>query len=97
MFTGLVEAVSTVRRREPRDAGLRLWVEMPPAPWSVRPGQSVAVSGACLTVTNDGGPAMVFDLSAETLERTWKDSAYWYRELVRTGSVPPVEIAATLE
>ncbi len=33
----------------------------------------------------------------ETLERTWKDSAYWYRELVRTGSVPPVEIAATLE
>ncbi|HUX71467.1 MAG TPA: GH1 family beta-glucosidase [Cellulomonadaceae bacterium] len=32
----------------------------------------------------------------DTLERTWKDSAYWYRELVRTGSVPPVEIAATL-
>ncbi|MBO1750845.1 beta-glucosidase [Actinotalea sp. BY-33] len=32
----------------------------------------------------------------ETLERTWKDSAYWYRELVRTHALPPVEIAADL-
>ncbi|ROS78460.1 GH1 family beta-glucosidase [Cellulomonas sp. PhB143] len=26
----------------------------------------------------------------ETQARTWKDSAYWYRELVRTGSLPPI-------
>ena len=32
----------------------------------------------------------------ETLERTWKDSAYWYRELVRTHVLPPVEQAAQL-
>ena len=32
----------------------------------------------------------------QTLERTWKDSAYWYRELVRTSTLPPVESAAQL-
>ncbi len=32
----------------------------------------------------------------DTLERSWKDSAYWYRELVRTHALPPVESAAEL-
>jgi len=32
----------------------------------------------------------------DTLRRTWKDSAYWYRETVQTGRVAPVEAAATL-
>ncbi|MCL3860465.1 GH1 family beta-glucosidase [Actinotalea sp. K2] len=32
----------------------------------------------------------------ETLERTWKDSAYWYRELVRTRRLPSVESARDL-
>ena len=25
----------------------------------------------------------------DTLDRTWKDSAYWYRDLVATGTMPP--------
>jgi len=29
----------------------------------------------------------------ETLERTWKDSAYWYRELARTNRLPPIDAA----
>jgi beta-glucosidase len=32
----------------------------------------------------------------DTLERTWKDSAYWYRELARTRTLPSVESAAQL-
>ncbi|EYR63542.1 beta-glucosidase [Actinotalea ferrariae CF5-4] len=32
----------------------------------------------------------------DTLERTWKDSALWYREVVRTRTLVPVEVAATL-
>ena len=32
----------------------------------------------------------------DTLERIWKDSAYWYRELLRTDALPPVEGAAAL-
>jgi hypothetical protein len=29
----------------------------------------------------------------DTLERHWKDSAHWYAELVRTGTLPPVSRA----
>lgn len=32
----------------------------------------------------------------DTLDRIWKDSAYWYRELVRTDALPPVESAPEL-
>ncbi len=32
----------------------------------------------------------------DTLERIWKDSAYWYRELLATGTLPDVETAAAL-
>lgn len=32
----------------------------------------------------------------DTCERTLKDSALWYRELLRTRTIPPVEVAATL-
>lgn len=31
----------------------------------------------------------------DTLERTWKDSAHWYRTLVRTGTLPDTEHAAS--
>jgi beta-glucosidase len=32
----------------------------------------------------------------ETLERVWKDSAFWYRELARTNTLPSAEAAAEL-
>ncbi|MEO1697732.1 MAG: riboflavin synthase [Planctomycetota bacterium] len=51
-------------------------------PWSAGLGDSIAVAGACLTVAahqpapagsgaNEAPPDMVFDLSEETLRRTW--------------------------
>lgn len=47
--------------------------------WSAGIGDSIAVAGACLTVValeeppggGSGGPDMAFDLSRETLDRTW--------------------------
>jgi len=32
----------------------------------------------------------------DTLERTWKDSAFWYRELARTHALPEIAAAAAL-
>ena len=32
----------------------------------------------------------------DTLERSWKDSAYWYRELTRSNTLPPTELARHL-
>ena len=78
MFTGIVEACVPVRAVEARGSGLRLTLPAPPLPgWAVAPGQSIAVSGACLTVAEllplpgGGAPDLAFDLSRETLERTW--------------------------
>jgi len=71
MFTGIVETCQPVRRLEPRGAGARLVLPRPAADWAVAPGDSVSVSGCCLTVAAVDGEDLVFDLSRETLERTW--------------------------
>ncbi len=76
MFTGLVEGVARVTAAERRGQGLRLAVAAPAPTWEVALGDSVAVSGACLTVSalrpgTGPCPDMEFDLSGETLARTW--------------------------
>ncbi len=73
MFTGLVEGKARVRSVEPRGSGLRLVLEPRIAGFEAVPGQSIAVSGACLSVSGPPGPRgeLAFDLSAETLECTW--------------------------
>ena len=70
MFTGLVEVRSPVRRAEKRGRGRRLAVARPPG-FEVRPGDSICVSGVCLTVAGEAAGDLEFDLSQETLERTW--------------------------
>ena len=70
MFTGLVEGVGRVLEmaRQGPDAVLRIAPPWPSA--QVVLGESVAVSGACLTVTGTKGDAFAVDVSAETLSRT---------------------------
>jgi riboflavin synthase len=71
MFTGLIEAVGTVGAVERTGGGARLTVA---ASWSdeelPRPGDSVAVNGACLTVIDPTAAGFAADLSPETLQRT---------------------------
>ena len=66
MFTGLIEAVGTIKVLTPE----RLEV-ISPAGFAVdiKLGESIAVNGCCLTVV-DFDPVLVFDLSEETLRRT---------------------------
>ncbi len=77
MFTGIVEACVPVRAFARRAAGARLVLPAPEAclaqAWGVARGESVAVCGCCLTVaeTPAADGSIAFDLSAETLERTW--------------------------
>lgn len=64
MFTGIIQAVGTVASRG--RAGLSI-----KAPLSARPGDSVAVNGACLTVTSPPkGGRLHFDVSDETWRLT---------------------------
>jgi riboflavin synthase len=72
MFTGLVSAVSRVVSFRSGAAGGVLAVERPPAYSDVLVGESVAVSGVCLTVVPPvaGGESLSFDVSPETLQRS---------------------------
>ena len=69
MFTGLVEAIGSIRSLEKRGEGARLTLETPLAA-GLQLGESVAVNGCCLTVTTMEKGAASFDLLWETLART---------------------------
>lgn len=70
MFTGLIERVGTLARLESRGTGARLIVAAGDWDSPVIPGESVAVQGACLTVTETGSGHVSFDVLNETLQRT---------------------------
>ena len=71
MFTGLVEAVARVVSVEGRQAGSVVSVERPSLFTDVRPADSVAVSGVCLTVVSSPEARLLeFDVSPETLARS---------------------------
>ncbi len=71
MFTGLVEAVGSVGRLAATGSGARLTVEVSwPDDLPPRPGDSVAVNGACLTALEVTKARFSADLSPETLDRT---------------------------
>jgi riboflavin synthase len=69
MFTGIIEAVGTVRSAEPRGGGRRLAIEAPFAQ-ELRIDESVAVDGACLTVVAQRDGAFEADVVEETLSKT---------------------------
>jgi riboflavin synthase len=77
MFTGLVEGRAPVVELTRNRSGGRLWIGAPElergsVPWKPAPGESLSLSGCCLTVAARGrGGRTAFDLSRETLARTW--------------------------
>ena len=77
MFSGLVEGRAEVRALARAGAGARLELAAPRlqrgAPrWDPARGESIAVSGCCLTVSGRlGSGRTLFDLSRETLAVTW--------------------------
>ncbi|MBE0537153.1 MAG: riboflavin synthase [Phycisphaerae bacterium] len=70
MFTGIIETVGTVRAVRSGGGGQVIAVELGQAAGGVRPGDSIAVSGVCLTVSRLAGTAADFDVSGETLARS---------------------------
>jgi len=72
MFTGLIEAVCDVRSLAPGGAsgGGALVVDLGALADDCRVGDSVAISGACLTATRIEGRAVTFALSPETLAKS---------------------------
>jgi riboflavin synthase len=68
VFTGLVESIGRLRRRTAQGSGSRLEIETTLGPLVL--GESISVSGACLTVVGMDGTGFEADVSVETNERT---------------------------
>jgi riboflavin synthase len=70
MFTGIVSAVASVVAHASRGKGSLLTLERPSAYEGISVGESIAVSGVCLTVLPGSVGPLAFDLSPETLDRS---------------------------
>jgi len=70
MFTGIIEAMGSIRRMSGGARGSRLEVDTAMDLTEVRIGDSIAVNGACLTVVEKHVRGFAADVSAETLSRT---------------------------
>ncbi|MHB1605539.1 MAG: riboflavin synthase [Leptospirales bacterium] len=70
MFSGIVQATGRVRETLKSGQGMRLVVEEAPFSRDLQSGESVAVNGACMTVTAWGENWFGVDVSAETLSVT---------------------------
>ncbi|MGM0767185.1 MAG: riboflavin synthase subunit alpha [Pseudomonadota bacterium] len=71
MFTGIVQGVATIEKVSPAP-GLNTYAIRLPAGHceGVTIGASVAINGACLTVTRQQGDCLYFDAMQETLKLT---------------------------
>ncbi len=70
MFTGIIEDLGTVVRITRKGEDAFLIVDTSMNLDDINIGDSISVSGACLTVTEKGGKGFSADVSAETLTRT---------------------------
>ena len=71
MFTGIVQDIGTVQALEARGGDVRLVIAAPHLDLArVRVGDSLCVSGCCLTATEVQPPTFAADLSRETLALT---------------------------
>jgi riboflavin synthase len=70
MFTGLVEALGTVRQITSEGTGRKLQVAEPRLAGDLGIGDSVAVNGVCLTTVEVGEDTVCFQIGPETLRCT---------------------------
>lgn len=74
MFTGIVQAKGRISGIDRNDFGARLKVDSggwpDPAVYQPAPGDSICISGVCLTVVNTDDGQLAFDVIAQTLAMT---------------------------
>lgn len=90
MFTGIVETMGTVRRIDGGGGSFSLAVEIAAPPREIKPGDSVAVDGVCLTATSFASGVAAMDVGEETFRRTTLSA-------LRPGGRVNIETALTLE
>lgn len=87
MFTGIIEEIGEITAVEHADDAARITVHGPLAVSDARHGDSISVSGVCLTVVAQLGDAFTADVMAQTLAMSTLDG-------VRPGRAVNLERAA---
>ncbi len=76
MYTGIIQALGTVKNCQTTPNGLRLLIDPADFDYAPSEGDSVACNGCCLTLVGRDSDAWVFDAIPETLSKTtlggWK-------------------------
>ncbi|MGR3303445.1 MAG: riboflavin synthase [Candidatus Scalindua sp.] len=70
MFTGIIEHLGKVKQVKLQADSAIIVVDIGPLSDGVSPGDSIAINGACLTVTQIKDSEVYFDVSTETLSKT---------------------------
>ncbi|MBU4420463.1 MAG: riboflavin synthase, partial [Proteobacteria bacterium] len=70
MFTGIIEGLGTITKIRSSGQGKRLTIEADYPLDHAKIGDSIAVSGACLTAVMIEGKSFEVDMSPETLSKT---------------------------
>jgi len=70
VFTGIIEQVGTISAVEPLGDSVRLTIDAPAILDGVALGDSIAVNGVCLTVTEHTATTFTADCMQETLDRS---------------------------
>ena len=73
MFTGIIEELGSVKAIETLPDAIRLTIEGPLVVSDVNRGDSISVSGACLTAVEHDGTSFTADVMQETLKLTSLD------------------------
>jgi len=73
MFTGIIEELGTVTDWAPHAGAARITVRAPLAVSDAKHGDSISVSGVCLTVVEQGPDWFTADVMAETIAMSWFD------------------------
>jgi riboflavin synthase len=70
MFTGIIEELGTIERVEDQGDASRITIRAQTVLDDVRPGDSIAVNGCCLTAVGKTAGSWTADVMQETLDRT---------------------------
>ena len=70
MFTGIIESMGSVNKLTRHGDDAILYIDTSMNLDDIKTGDSIAVNGACLTVTGKKDRGFTADVSAETLDRT---------------------------
>ncbi len=70
MFTGIISLIGTIRKIDVEKNLMVFSIEVGPLAKKIQKGDSVSISGVCLTATAKKGSVVSFDLMKETIEKT---------------------------